>query len=365
MDVSLAKLGPEMESALLCEWLVADGAVVAQGEPVATVETDKVTTDLEAPAAGTISLLVEAGQEYPVGTRLAAIAGEQTGPSKPEARAALARRRRGGEPPATPVARRLAAALGVPLAEVGSAVGGRVIRKRDVEAAAESGRSAALAPMRRRIAERMHQSLRDTAQITDFREHDVSELVALRGELARWGDLLGFRASWTDLFVRATALALRAVPALNASLTADGRLVAHDEVNVGVAVALPDGIIVPVLRRADELTLGEIHARLEDLVSRAREGRLAVDEVSGGTFTLTNIGSYGSQAATPILVEGQLGIIATGAFVDRPVVRDAALAVGTVMTTSLTIDHRVIDGRTAGEFQSAWGRLITDPDRLR
>lgn len=416
VEVALAKLGPEMESGTLTEWLVSDGDVVEQGQPVATIETDKVTTDIDAPAAGRITLLVEAGTEYEVGTRLAAIgegaefagervpatedrsatptsvtsgrapAGSDGAPvSDPRERGVAGRRRmaerRRGEPIATPVARRMALALGIELSDLPSAAEGRIIRKRDVEAAhasatgvpsepvtptagPQAATTADLTPMRRRIAQRMRDSLQETAQITDFREHEVTELIALRRGGVRWREALGFRVSFTDLFVRATALALRATPALNASLTDDGRLTTHAEVNIGIAVALPDGLIVPVLRNADQLDLSMIHERLDDLVGRARAGRLALEEVSGGTFTLTNIGSYGSHMATPILVSGQVGIIATGTFVERPVVRDGVLATGTVMHTSLTIDHRVVDGQTAGDFQTLWGKLIADPDQL-
>jgi pyruvate dehydrogenase E2 component (dihydrolipoamide acetyltransferase) len=399
VELALSKLGPDMESGTLTEWLVSDGDVVEEGQAVATVETDKVTTDLEAPGSGPITLLVEAGGEYPVGTRLAAIGADadadadgesasrvtwdpQPGngasvapPVTPaEVRAALAERRR-GEPLATPIARRMAQALGIALADLQRTAEGRVIRKRDVEAAhaaattssaaaGRQARTADLSPMRRRIAQRMHASLQETAQITDFREHDVSELIGLRRSGVRWAGALGFRLSFTDLFVRATALALCEVPALNASLTENSRLISHGEINIGVAVALPDGLIVPVLRNVDQLDLVTVHQRMDDLVTRARAGRLTLDEVSGGTFTLTNIGSYGSHTATPLLVGGQVGIIGTGAFIEKPVVRDGQLAVGTVMHTSLTIDHRVVDGQTAGDFQTAWGRLIAEPDRL-
>jgi pyruvate dehydrogenase E2 component (dihydrolipoamide acetyltransferase) len=401
-------MGPEMQSATLAEWLVADGEVVEVGQAVATIETEKVTTDLQAPEAGEITLLVEAGADYPVGTVLA-VMGAGAGSPRPasesptpestvapetvvvaagdngraaltaEDRARLTTRRR-GEPLATPVARRMAAALCVALGDIVVPPGQRAIRKHDVEQAAVAAvqqlnsppapavapapPGEPLTPMRRRIAQRMHESLRDTAQITDFREHEVSGLIALRKSCVTWSNVLGFRPSFTDLFVRVTALALRDVPALNASMTDDDRIVTHDEINIGVAVALPEGLIVPVLRNADQLDVATIHTRLTDLVGRAREGQLALDEVSGGTFTVTNLGSYGSHTATPILVGGQVGILGTGTFLERPVVRDGTLQVGTVMHTSLTIDHRVVDGQTAGDFQSAWGRLVSDPGQL-
>jgi len=210
----------------------------------------------------------------------------------------------------------------------------------------------------------MRDSLLQTAQITDIRQHEVTELIDLRRAAIRCSEMLGLRLSFTDLFVRASALTLREVPELNASLTDDGRLVQHDDVNIGVAVALADGLIVPVLRQADQLSIADIHAQLSSLVARARAGQADTADVSGGTFTLTNIGSYGSHAATPILVSGQVGILGTGAFLDTPIVRGGDVVAGTVMYTSLTIDHRVVDGETAGRFQTIFGRYLAEPDAL-
>lgn len=402
-EVALAKMGPEMESALLTEWLVADGDLVAEGQAIATIETDKVSTDLEAPASGRIILLAAADSECAVGERLATIlaAGEEPpavaegAPAPAEAEPVAKAPPASSEAPAqaaaeapvpppaglrvSPLARRIAVDLDVDLAALAAANPGRPIRRRHVEAAAagppagDGAPPAAaaprvaererLSPMRRRISQRMVASLQETAQITDFREHDVTALVAMRREGSRWASHFGFGLSFTDLFVRATARALGAVPDLNASLEGD-ELVRHADANLGIAVAVPDGLIVPVLHRAQELSLGEIDRRVADLVARARDGSLELDELSGGTFTITNIGSYGSQMATPILVRGQVGILGTGALLQRPVVRDGELAVGTTMHTSLTIDHRLVDGKTAGEFQSALAELLADPEDL-
>jgi len=207
-------------------------------------------------------------------------------------------------------------------------------------------------------------SLLETAQITDVRSHEVSPLIALRNSGSLWANSLGFKPSFTDLFVRAVALALREVPALNVSFVDDRRMIIRQEINIGIAVAIADGLVVAVVHGADRLDLRAIHERVSDLVHRARERRLAPDEVAGGTFTLTNIGSYRSQIATPILVQGQAGILGTGAFTPQPVVRDGVVVAGTVMHASLTIDHRLIDGETAGHFQTAFGELIATPERL-
>lgn len=404
VDVQLAKLGPEMESALLTEWLVDDGEAVAEGQAIATIETDKVTTDLEAPAAGVLKRLVPDETECAVGQRVALIAApgeeisEDAGPmpapapssGEPDAPAepSVATAGNGASGPvagklrASPLARRMAADMGVDLAALASANPGSPLRKRHVIAAADSTPSSTpaepaagldpapltagrepLSPMRRRISQRMVSSLQETAQITDFREHDVTDLVEMRKEGSRWAKRLGLGLSFTDLFVRATVLALEAVPDLNASLDGDD-LVRHSDANIGIAVAVPEGLIVPVLHRAQELSVAEIDRRVATLVERARDGSVGLDDLAGGTFTITNIGSYGSHMATPILVQGQVGILGTGALLRRPVARGEEIAIGTTMYTSLTIDHRLVDGKTAGEFQTALGELLRRPEDL-
>lgn len=415
-EVAMAKMGPEMESALLAEWLVVDGAEVAEGAPIATIETDKVTTEVAAPASGRIQILAAADTECAVGARLALILapgeeplgeagapGSSAEPASTSAPAAESDREAetaidppsvvgtagapGGaarnSPRASPVARRIAAERGVDLAALAAANPGRPLRKRDVLAAAANevpavaptqpppmpARTAVpaeretLSPMRRRIAQRLVSSLQETAQITDFREHDVTDLVAMRSEGSRWAKRLGLGLSFTDLFVRAIVEALREVPDLNGSLDGD-EFVRHGEVNLGIAVAIDDGLIVPVLHGAQDLSLAEIDRRVAALVDRARGNSLSLEDLAGGTFTLTNIGSYGSHMATPILTPGQIGILGVGALLERPVVRAGEVTIGTTMYTSLTIDHRLVDGKAAGEFQTAIGDLLAAPERL-
>jgi pyruvate/2-oxoglutarate dehydrogenase complex dihydrolipoamide acyltransferase (E2) component len=287
-------------------------------------------------------------------------------------------------PLASPVARRLAARHDVSLDRVRASGSRGVIRKRDVERVLDRGteRHAApvtrrneghkapgagttrtLTPMRRTIATRMHRSVQESAQMTDVREHEVTRLVEMRDAAKLRADDLGFRISYTDFLVKATALALRAVPELNAQLDGDN-LTVFENIDIGVAVAVPDGLVVPVVRGADRRSLRVVHEQIEGLVTRARDRRLTPEEMSGGTFTLTNFGSYGSHFGTPILTPGQVGTLGAGALLERPVVRDGGLAVGVVMHTSLTVDHRVVDGESAGRFQNAIGELLTDPERL-
>lgn len=424
VDLPLPQLGVEMESALLIEWSVDEGESVTEGQVVATVETDKVQVELEAPTAGVIGHRAETDVEYRVGDRLAVIADDaaelesasapvgssadaapdtgaatpaptasepsawdatgETGEQDPATQRRAATERRRNEPLASPVARRMAADLGVDLSAVEPSGRRGVIRKRDVErahseaptapspaaaaprqapAAAPADRREPLSATRRTIASRMHGSLRDTAQMTDVREHDVTALVALRQRAAASSDTVGFRLSYTDLFVKAAAIALREVPELNTRLD-DDALITFGAIGVGVAVAVPDGLMVPVVRDPDQLSMAALHDQLTARIERARDRRSTAEDLAGGTFTITNFGSYGTHFGTPILVPGQVGILGIGAMIERPVVRGGEMVVGTTMYTSLTVDHQVIDGETAGRFQSVLGGLFADPDAL-
>jgi len=284
----------------------------------------------------------------------------------------------------SPVARKLAAELGVELAHVaGTGPGGRITRE-DVERAAEaarstasasaSGASAALAAagagapagapapaaapaagkpqarsipmrgMRKTIADRMSQSLRESAQLTITSEADVTPAVELRERLVRQFDF-----TYGDLLIQAVARALLRHPRMNARLMQDA-IAIMPQVNVGMAVALEDGLIVPVIVDADRKSLREIAAVTRELGERARAGKLRLEEVSGGTFTITNLGTYGVDAFTPIINTGETGILGVGRIIEKPVVHRGEIARRSMMTLSLTFDHRLIDGAPAAQF---------------
>lgn len=397
-NIALPQLGVEMTSARLTEWALDDGAQVSTGDVVAIVETDKVTYEIEAPDDGVLHAEAVVGEEYQVGDRLGVITGshEQYQPptSRPDSASSAAVAPAAGSAPsttparpnaeaapngpllATPLARRVAADRGIDLHTVTGSGPRGAIRRRDVEGASTRTTIAApqqtepatdqgvpFSPTRRTIAERMHESLQTTAQMTDVREVDVTALAEFRSRLATKSERLGLKVSFTDLYLKATAMALRAHPELNATVHGD-RVVQHDRVHLGIAVSLPEGLVVPVLREADQLTLRAIHTRSEELATAARERAVTSDHLDGGTFTVTNIGSYGSHFGTPVLNLPQVAILATGAILDRPVVRDGAIVPGKVVHLSLTVDHRVIDGETAGRFHTTLAGLLAEPDTL-
>jgi pyruvate dehydrogenase E2 component (dihydrolipoamide acetyltransferase) len=272
---------------------------------------------------------------------------------------------------ASPIARRLAADNGIELATlVGSGPGGRIVEA-DVQAAIAARAAApAAAPsvdrkvreripligMRRTIAERLRSSLSSTAPVTLTREVAAETFVVARERL---NAKLGTPIPYDALFVKLLALALRERPQLNAVIEGDA-IIVLDEINVGVAVAVPEGLIVPVVRDADRLPLAEIAAAVRELSERARANRLRIEDVSGGTATITNLGGYGVDAFTPIINPPQSAILGVGRIQDRPVARDGQLVVGKTCVLSLTFDHRVADGVPAARLLDDVVRMMND-----
>lgn len=273
---------------------------------------------------------------------------------------------------ATSAARQLALEHGLKLAEIsGSGTGGR-ITEQDVlsfieargkapapaEASALGARTLPFAGMRQAIAEHMVESLHTMAQLTLQMEVDATELVRLRGQLKAEFDL-----TYTDLLIKAVAKALQRHPLLNATLVGD-EIHLLEPVHLGIAVALEDGLIVPVLRDAGRRTVQEIAQETRRLAQAARDGSLSVDEVTGSTFTLTNLGAYGVDGFTPIINSPEVAILGVGRIVEKPVIHEGEIARRSLMVLSLTIDHRIVDGAPAADFLRTLKELLENPYRL-
>lgn len=367
VEVVMPKFGLTMQEGKIQHWFKAEGEAIESGEPLFEVETEKVLYQVEAPAAGVLAkLLYPIEAVVPCARVVAVIAAAGEDPTAVAARYATPSARAAQAGPsvaaanavprgttasaatiiATPAARKLAKERGIDLSTVkGTGPGDRITRE-DVEAVpgAPVAGGTRLHGMRRNIAERMWKSLQTTAQLTITTEADVTALVARRERLQAQ-----FHLTYTDLVVEAVAGALAAHPRMR--ITAEGDLLQqHDEVNVGIAVALEEGLIVPVLHDADKKSLQQIAAECRQSAERAREGRLEVDEVQGGTFTITNLGMYGIDAFTPIINQPQVAILGVGRIVQKPAVHEGQIAVRWMMTLSLTFDHRIVDGAPAAAF---------------
>jgi pyruvate dehydrogenase E2 component (dihydrolipoyllysine-residue acetyltransferase) len=390
-DVIMPALGLAQETGKVVRWRKAEGERVTKGEPLIEVETDKVTVDVEAPADGTLAAVAAGeGEDVPVGRTIAVILapgeaapeGAPAGaapapPSVPAAQAARApnkteaRRLDGAvstrprrRPLASPKARRLAAARGVDLAALaGSGPHGAVLAA-DVTAA-PGPRVPADAPtigsVWRRMADRTTASWQSVPHFFLERDVDASRLNAWR-EAARARP--GYdRVSHTDLLVKLAAAALERHPRVNGRWE-DGAIVPGDGVNVGVAVATDDGLVVPVLHDADRLSLRELAERRVQLVEAARAGRLRPDDVSRGTFTISNLGMYGVDSFHAIVNAPQAAILAVGRIVDRVVPVDGAPGVRPTVSFTLSFDHRVVDGARGAEFLDTLASLAEEPAGL-
>jgi len=354
-------LGMAQETGTVLRWLKEGGARVAKGEPLVEVETDKVTVEIESPADGTLaSVTATPGIEVPVGSVIAIVlaAGEEAGTIAPPVVAtvmSLAHE----EPPmpqaapaaralASPKARRLAQTLGVDLEAIaGSGPGGAIVAQ-DVEVA-RTAPSLELGPVWRLMADRMVRAWQEVPQFVLSREVDASELHDRSAGI-----------SVTDVLVQSCAEALHRHPRMTSSWC-DGALVPGKGINIGVAVATEEALVVPVIHEADRLTLAEISARRRNLAEAARAGRLRPDDVQGATFTISNLGMYGVDAFQAIVNAPQAAILAVGRIVERPVAIGGLLAVRPRLTLTISFDHRVVDGARGAEFLETLALLVEEP----
>jgi pyruvate dehydrogenase E2 component (dihydrolipoamide acetyltransferase) len=357
----LPDLGEGLEEATVTAWLVAEGEEVALNQPIAEIETAKAVVEIPSPYAGRIAgLHAEAGSTIAVGAPLATF--EVAAPSVVTDDEAT----QGPAPvvAATPAVRRLAKDLGVDLAEVrGSGPGGRVTSD-DLERAAGGVPAATadaagdadeilLTPVRRAIAQNLSAAAQ-IPQVTTFRQVDCTALDARRRELG---------VSPLPVVVRALAETCLGHPMLNASWAGD-RILRHREVHVGVATDTEAGLLVPVVRGAGRLGIGEIAAEIERLARRARERSLGPGDTAGATIAVSNTGSYGSQSGTPLLNPGHAVTIALGLIEPRALVVEGRVEARLACTLSLTFDHRVLDGATVGRGLGALVELLESAERL-
>jgi pyruvate dehydrogenase E2 component (dihydrolipoyllysine-residue acetyltransferase) len=351
-EVRMPRLSDSMEEGTIVRWLKQAGDTVTEGEGIVEIETDKATMEYEAERGGTLEIVASEGVTVPLGEVIARLVPEGAdAPRQERPRRVLA----------TPVARRMAADLGVDLATV-TATGRRgQIVKADIEALAPEGRNGngaapaaeapgaeveALTRTQRTIARRMAES---RAVVPDFElvvEIDMSACLALRAQLA---DHHSPAPSVNDLIIRACALALREHPRVNGSYTEDA-FVLHDHVNVGFAVAAESSLLVPVVTDADRRPLTEIANATRELAIKARDGRITPAELSGATFTVSNLGMFGVDRFTAIINAPQAAILAVGAATERAVVREGTVGVASVMIATLAADHRILYGADAARF---------------
>ena len=399
-EVQMPKWGLTMKTGKIARWSVQEGERVEKGKPLLEVETDKITNVVEAPESGVLlKILVAKGQTAAVKSVIAVIGepGENvdawTAQSQPAAEGAPKAAAPKGAPAgkasasdvrAMPAARRAAKELGIDLAQVAGTGKDGAVTEKDVLAYKAALDSAPAAPaeeagaaepcddeivpmegMRRIIADNMQASLQNAAQLTVSVDCDVTEAEELRQKAiarARKKDP-GYRLSWNDIVSYAVCRALVQVPVMNSTLQEDG-IHLHKRVNLGIAVSLDQGLIVPNVKDAGSLSIEELKAKVRDVAARARTGALEPDEIHGGTFTISNVSMMGIDHFTPILNPPETGILGVGRVAEKPWVHNGALAVRQVMSLSLTFNHMVTDGGPAMKFLRTLADMLEKPVRM-
>ena len=408
VQVEIPSMGESVREVILLEWLKGDGERVERDDPLCLLETDKASVELPSPASGSLKHLQPADTTLAIGAVIAEVVetAESAAPapaSKPPAAAPAS------EPVLSPAVRRLVEEHELdPDAVEGTGKGGRLTKK-DVLAhletlspaepaqpppAREPARPPAPEPtrpsqapapaptppaapaepdlvrrepmsrLRQRIAEHLVAAQHSAAMLTTFNEIDMSEVMELRARYKeRFAQVHGAALGLTSFFARAAVRALAEFPALNAQI--DGTdIVYHDFVNLGIAVSTDRGLVVPVLNRAEGMSIAQLESNIKRLSRSARDNKLAVDEISGGTFTITNGGVFGSLLSTPILNAPQSGILGMHVIQERPVAVEGQVAIRPMMYVALSYDHRLVDGQQSVTFLVLIKELLEDPARL-
>ncbi len=395
-ELKVPTLGMDMEEATIVRWLVEEGAEVKKGEPILEIDTDKTSFEIEAPADGAIrALRGDAGETLPVGATLAYITapGEEvpeapaedvrtepaaaatTRPEVPERKSVSADSEDGRRVRASPAARRAAEEIGVPIESIrGSGPYGRVYLSDVLEVEAEvfaeepsgepvpidASRREPLSHIRRLGAERTARSFAEVPHFYLTRELEANRLVEL---LERLRSKIDPAPSMTELFVLAISRTLKDHPRLNGRY-AEGELEVHKDINVGIAVATDEGLVVPVIAKAEALSLRELVPKAKDLVRRAREHKLSPEELSGGTFTLSNLGMMGIDSFDAIINTPEAAILAVGRVRTVPEWRDGGWLPKQVISATLSVDHRVADGADGARFLAGLQSVLSDWELL-
>lgn len=389
LEMKVPSPGESITEVEIAEWLVQDGDYVEKDQAIAEVDSDKATLELPAEASGTITLKAEEGDAVAVGQVVCLI---DTSAAKPEGSAEVtpAKEEKAETPKqeikaepakdtyatgtASPAAKKILAEKGMDASTVsGTGKDGRVTKEDAVKAVPSMGTPSGgsrgatrkkLSMLRRKVAERLVEAKNTTAMLTTFNEVDMSPIFALRKEYkeafkAKHGVSLGFMSFFTLAVVRA----LKLYPAVNSMI--DGKeMLSYDFCDISIAVSGPKGLMVPVIRNAENLSFRGVESEVKRLAIRARDGQITVDEMTGGTFTISNGGVFGSMLSTPIINPPQSGILGMHNIVERPVAIDGKVEIRPIMYVALSYDHRIIDGKESVGFLVAVKEALENPTEL-
>ena len=401
VELKIPVIGESVTEVTLSSWLKKDGDYVAEGEAVCEIESDKASMELPAPSAGVLKIMAEAGSELKIGAKIGEL---DTSAAKPAGGAAKSEAPKAEAPKAevapaqtqastkeinhpSPAARKILDEKGVSPGDVkGSGKDGRITKDDAVNASAPAPKPVAtpattparaeavpgsrnsrpekMTRLRKTIASKLVEAKNTTAMLTTFNEVDMYELMNLRKKYKdaftkKHGVGLGFMS----LFTKAVTVALKDWPAVNAQINGD-EIIYHDYADIGIAVSTPKGLVVPVVRNAESLSLAGIEKEILALATKARDGKITIEEMQGGTFSITNGGVFGSMLSTPILNIPQSAILGMHNIIERPVAINGQVVIRPMMYLALSYDHRIIDGRESVSFLKQVKELLEDPSRL-
>ncbi len=395
LEVKVPSPGESISEVRIAQWLVADGDMVKKDQVIAEIDSDKATLELSAEEGGKISLLAKADETVNVGDVVAKI-DTSVKPAKEEKKEVKEekvvknvkeeKKEKGAkEGPAvaahaTPVAKAMMAEKGIASDKVkGTGPNGRITRG-DVEAYIAGGMSAGtlmngwggsrnssrakMSTLRKKVGERLVSVKNETAMLTTFNEVDMSAVMAVRNQYKdKFKEKHGVGLGFMSFFTKAVTEALRLFPNVNAQLDGE-EVVSFDYADIGIAVSSPKGLMVPVVRNAEQMSLAEIEGAIKELAVKARDGKLSLAEMTGGTFTITNGGVFGSMLSTPIINPPQSAILGMHNIVERPVAVNGQVVIRPVMYVALSYDHRIIDGKESVSFLFKVKEMLEDPAKL-
>jgi len=394
VDIKVPSPGESISEVRIARWMVNDGDVVSKDQVLGEIDSDKATLELSAEAEGKVQLLAKEDQTVNVGDVVVKVdTSFKAEPKAKEVKVEKEVKKEAAPAPAATSPTATVAAHATPVAKVmleekglsadkvkGSGPNGR-ITKSDVAAYVAGGVKAdaialngwggtrnqsrqKMTTLRKKVAERLVAVKNQTAMLTTFNEVDMSAVMALRDKYKdKFKEAHGVNLGFMSFFTKAVTEALRLFPQVNAHIDGE-EMVMHDYADVGIAVSSPKGLMVPVVRNAEKLSLAEIEGKIKELAVKARDGKLSIDEMTGGTFTITNGGVFGSMLSTPILNPPQSAILGMHNIVERPVAVNGQVVIRPIMYVALSYDHRIIDGKESVSFLMAVKQMIENPDKM-
>lgn len=404
VDIKVPAVGESITEATIAEWTKKDGDIVQRDEVLLMLETDKASVEVVAEQAGQLSIKTEEGETVEIGAVVGSIDTDKAGEassesdekqksaaqdSQPQASSKTTSEKSPNADHQSPAVRRVVEQNKLDASQIeGTGKGGRITKDDAQQAANKKGASKPASPpstslptpksskgemterrekmttIRKRIAQRLVEAQHTAAILTTFNEIDMTEVMALRQKYKdQFKEKYGISLGFMGFFVKSVVEALKAFPKVNAFIDGD-EIVYHDYQNIGIAVGTEKGLIVPVIKQAEQLSIAEIEMSIRHYAGKARDGKISVDDLSGGTFTISNGGVYGSLMSTPILNPPQSGILGMHKIEERPIAKDGQVVIRPMMYVALSYDHRIVDGGESVSFLVKVKEGIEDPARL-